>query len=358
MELFKASQQWANRPEDERFKSLSDLYAATRGYAEHATGATIPWKSLRVEASQGEVVLVGRKNQPANFTHWAFGQLCTKIGAPSGYLRNLPATLACQNLNHGLAARAKDDSLSDAKLLLHINGSMVLRAITSENYRRIWNHEVVSRLLDLEATGKWEPAKPDFRHIGEPTPSLYASDHDMFAFLRSTTTVEEFGSSDPLRRGVIVENSEVGASALKLTRFLYRRMCGNHIIWGASKVVEVSVRHVGSIREKWSQFALQAKAWMDEGANQEEAKIKWAKQSVIAATKEQVLDMIFGQRSLKLTRDEIEKGYDAVRESEDGSPKTTWGMLQGLTRHSQTLKHADSRNDLDKRAGKLMEVEF
>jgi hypothetical protein len=32
--------------------------------------------------------------------------------------------------------------------------------------------------------------------------------------------------------------------------------------------------------------------------------------------------------------------------------------LQGLTRYSQTLKHTDTRTDLDKKAGKILEIAF
>ena len=64
---------------------------------------------------------------------------------------------------------------------------------------------------------------------------LYASDHDMFAFIASANTVNEPGNPDGLRRGLVVANSEVGASTLMVLRFLYREMCGNHIIWGAEE---------------------------------------------------------------------------------------------------------------------------
>lgn len=357
MELFKANQQWSTRPADERFNSLQALYDSTKHYADIARSAKVRYEHLRVEADNREVYLTGKSGTQARFTNWAFGQLCTSVGAPSGYLRRLPATLACQNLNHGLANRGANAS-QDANLLVHINGSMVLRAITSDRYERIWNHEVAERLLELESTGKWEPARPDFRVFMGDAPALYASDHDMFAFMRSTTMVEEAGANEPLRRGVIVENSEVGASALKLTRFLYRKMCGNHIIWGASNVMEISLRHVGNIHQRWQQFTVKAKAWMDESASLEEARIKWARETRIAATKEEVLDAIFGRRGVKLSKEEITQGYDSCRESEDGAPNTVWGLVQGLTRHSQTMKHTDTRHDLDKRAGKLMDIEF
>jgi Domain of unknown function (DUF932) len=359
MELFKANRQWSTRPADERFPSLQALYDATKAYAQQAKVKDVQFSQLRVEARDNDVELVGKANVPAKLTHWAFGQLCARVQAPASYLRELPATLACQNLNHGLAQRVKEQTGSVvAKLMFHSNGGLLLRAITSDEYARIWNYEVADRLRELETQG-WEPAMSDIRKTGEDFPALYASDHDMFAFVRNRQSViKEAGNPSGLQRGVIVENSEVGASALKLTRFLYREMCGNHIIWGASKVLEISVRHIGSARQKWGLYAAQIRQYANEGATDTENRIAAAQHKVIGATKEEVLDSLFGKRSLNLSRKALEASYDAVVPDQDGDPKTVWGMVQGITRYSQTVPFADKRTDLDEAAGKVMEFTF
>jgi hypothetical protein len=362
MELFKAHTQWAKRPKDERFSSIRALYTATLAYAQVAREKEVPWSSLRVEAVDTDIQLVGRAGVPAQLTHWAFGQLCNRVGAPASYLRDLPATLASQNLNYGLKTRV-DNSGNDAqvaKLLFHTNGGLLLRALTSERYERIWNWEVAERLLDLEWKS-WIPATPTSGQTFQTgtAPALYASDHDMFAFLANGNgAIVEPGTTEPMYRGVIVENSEVGASTLRLTRFLYRCMCGNHIIWGASKVVELSIRHIGQARERWMQFGITCQKWADESSGAEEAMVVRAKERVIAATKEAVLDAIFGKRNILLPRKTLEAGYAAVVEAQDGPANTVWGMVQGLTRHSQTLVYADARTSVDRAAGKLLEVDF
>jgi len=354
MELFKAHNQWSTRPEDERFTSLQGLYLACKQYADTAKEAERQYSDLRMEAINGDVQMVGKQGLPAKLTHWAFGQLAARIGAPASYLRDLPATLAVQNMNHGLAKITADSKEKVAKLLFHSNGSLLLRAITSDHYSRIWNWEVAERLVDLRG---WEPARPDIRVQDDRLP-LYASDHDMFAFLRSTDKWIDEGTDCPLWRGIIVENSEVGASALKLTRFLYREMCGNHIIWGASKVVDMSIRHIGDARERWANFAVQVRRWSDQSTSDETPLIEKAKHTLIASSKEDVLDTIFGKRSIGLTRKAVAGGYDAVVPEEDGDPNTVWGMIQGLTRYSQTIPYADARTAIDRAAGKLMETDF
>lgn len=121
MELFKAHQQWSKRPADERFTSLSALYEATKHYSDSAREREgVRVDSLRVENVEGDVHLVGRGGTPATITNWAFGQLCSRIGAPASYLRELPATLAAQNLNHGLAAKCRETIDATVNLLFHL----------------------------------------------------------------------------------------------------------------------------------------------------------------------------------------------------------------------------------------------
>lgn len=379
MELFKATSQWSTRPADQRFKTLESLYQATHEYRVQAATAKASWDSLRVEADGKEVKLTGKTGVPAQLTHWAFGQLCSKVQAPASYLRDLPATLAAQNLNHGLARKA---DATEAQLMFHRNGSLLLRAVTSDQYRRIWNSEIAERLVGMQQFG-WQPAKPTTHWgsesvgkcimcsgtgndgkcmycagTGEEYPALYASDHDMFAFLYNLQyVVREPGNSDGLKRGIIVENSEVGASALRFTKFLFREMCGNHIIWGASKVMEISLRHVGDVRERFETYQLELKKYAESSASDDEAVISRARTKVLGKTKEEVLDLLFGKR-LQLSRKQLEAGYDAVKPEQDGDPNTVWGVVQGITRHSQTVPFADERTAMDRAAGKIMEIAF
>ena len=55
---------------------------------------------------------------------------------------------------------------------------------------------------------------------------------------------------------MIVKNSEVGASALLAIRFLYRGMCGNHIIWNASDSVPIGWYWVEKSQPKIGEIAV------------------------------------------------------------------------------------------------------
>lgn len=367
MELFSAHKQWATRPDDERFTTLSALFDATQGHASKAVERNdINLGSLTVVNDGGEVGLVRDGGIVARLSNWAFGQVARVAEAPANFLRELPAEKTADILNYRLAQIAKDKVVN---MLFHESNGLLVRAFTSDVYSRIWNFEVVERLLEYENAG-WIPARPTMAQFvqsgqdaaGRPleqSAALYASDHDMFAFItHPDRVIREEGNPQGLLRGLIAINSEVGASKIKLVKFYYREMCGNHIIWGAEDVTEMSARHVGSIRDKWGLWAAEVTRYLDSSPSEDEAKVREAKRKLIAGTKDEVLDALFGKRSLQLSRKLLTAGYDAVVPDQDGSPNTYWGMAQGLTRASQSIPYADERNKVDIAAGKVLTLAF
>lgn len=363
MELFKASQQWATRPADQRFATLADAHQATLAYAKSAVESNPNPATLRAEVNGTDLVLVGKKNNPALLTNWAFGQLTRTVGAPANYLRKLPATLAAQNINHGLreqfgTAQNPRDPEQSVNLLMHNNGSLLVRSITSDMYTRIWNHEIIERLLPLREQG-WTNPRPF--NAKQESPAIYASDHDMFVFLvNDDRIIDEPGSRDHkgLGKGFFVSNSEVGAGALSITRFLYRYVCCNHIVWGAEDVAKAKIIHIGDLGGRMAKFRFELEKYANESVSDDVAKIKMAKSKEIAATKEDVLDFVFGKGFL--TRKAAEASYDlAERNSDvDGNPRSIWGYVQGVTRYSQTLGYADERVAVERSAGRILQVAF
>lgn len=375
MNIFKASQQWATRPQDERFDNIRDAYNQSLAYTKTAyEKSDVAPSSLRVEADKGEVMLVGKGNVPAKLTHWSFGQLCQRTGAPASYLRTLSPTLAAQNLNYGLketygTADIPLDPNQTVNMLIHQNGSMVVRAFTSEKYTRIWNHRLLERMLDFEKHGWSTPVAfattAQAHREGQKESTIYVSDHDMFAFMvHNENRIAEPGNPDGLGRGFIVENSEVGAKTLRIMTFFYRYVCCNHIIWGCKDVSEIALRHVGKVHDRLTpmldQLHVELTRYANESVSDLEAKIKVAKTKVIAADLETLLDNLFTRLKGKVTRVQLKQSFELAEKNRDidGNPMSYWGMAQGITRRSQEAKFADERVELDRAAGHLVDMAF
>jgi Domain of unknown function (DUF932) len=386
MDLFTAANQWSTRPADERFSSLEDLRAATLAYRQQSGEKLVYINTLRTEANGGEVLLVGKQNIPTRLSYTAFGQLSTKVGAPGGYLRTLPATLAVQNLNHGLAHKvALQGAEAEAQILAHrSNGDFLVRALTGKDYKRIWHHEVVDRVIPLQGEG-WvvPPARPAFENqpgsrlateadviawqnggvsglsvkVGDliAPAGLYfgQGSPELFVFMVNPQARISDGTEDGLSRGFFVTNSEVGDASFTVTTFLLRHVCGNHIVWGARAVKALRLRHTGRIRDHWHGDLVE---YLDSSASDEEARIKTAKSFVLGKDKDEVLDKVFGARIA--SRKLLEASYAAVVPDIDGDPKTAWGLAQGMTRVSQTEVYADERQAIDLAASKVLDLPF
>ena len=374
--LYDASRQWAERPADQRYWTLAEMYQATKRYADSAAEATVKMGDLSlVPTPENDLTLLGKEGQEAKLTHWSFGQLCQRSQAPASYLRNLPAPLAAHCLNHGLEVCGDNDVTS--KVLFHRNGSLICRAFTGEGYARIWNHDVAARLLALEDQG-WRvppgspalPNQPGTRpateadvltrkssggglsiNVGDliAPAGIYASDHDLFAFMVNENVVIEDGTSVGLARGFFVSNSEVGAAAFKIKRFLYRHVCGNHIVWDVKDVQELRIVHTGTADQRFgSELRYELIKYANESTGLEQERITKAKGFILGKDKEEVLDSIFKLRVLP--RKTIEEAYDAATMDADlrgTNPRSAWGITQGLTSISQKAQFAEDRVALD-----------
>lgn len=371
--LIAASRQWAERPADETYDSLPALHGACVASREASRGSLVNFSSLRVEAAGGRVQLVGRTEKPAHLTHWAFGQVAQRAGAPAAYLRGLPATLASQNLNHGLAQRGARPAEEDkARLLFSVNGALALRAVNTDSYSRIWNSDITERLLALVAHQPyWHAPKAYDRHAGKRgtpdangmvTRGLYASDRDMFAFMvdEGRPLCVDGAGNEGIRRGFFVWNSEVGASSFGICTFIYDFVCGNHYVWGAKDVVELRIRHVGSAELKaWSELTGTLRNYAESSTGLIEGQIRTAQRCRFGVDKNEVLDRILGRRIPELSRKVLSEAYDtAAQTPRYGDPRTAWAMASGLTELSQAKDNTDDRLALDRAAGRLIEMAF
>lgn len=393
--LMQASDEWAKRPDDQRFWTLDEMHQATSFHRATSTESVIDFadrgageSSIEVDPYTSDMLLVDRSvDAPihrSRLTHYSFGQLCRTWEAPASYLRTLPVELAVDCLNEG-RRRWQSTAKTTTRQMLYQGtetDGATLRAATSERYVRVWDADIVHRLMDLQADG-WvvPPARPSAESgrtriateedvidygtesvlnvkVGDTIApaGLYASDHDMFAFMIHPEVVVDDGESpNGLRRGTMVRQSEVGDCSIWKLDFLFNTVCGNHIVWGAQDVRETRVRHMGSsVQEKWLAMVESISGYASASASEQEAQIRRAKETILGQSREEIVDVLFGKRML--AKRTAGQAYDLAEEYESvhGDPRSVWGIVQGVTRMSQRTGYADARADLDIAAGKLL----
>lgn len=363
--LMQASRQWASRPADQRFSSLADLHSAVlhhRDVAGEQIGVSI--RSLKVTTEQDEAGIVHpvlgttTTDRTAKFTHFSFGQLARRVGAPASYLRDLSAGLASANMNEGIR-KAGLEGTSDNTLLFAQNGSLVLRAITSDKYTRIWNSDITSRLIQLtEDAPEWQPAPAAF----DGSRGLYASEKDLFAFMvDDDRRIFETLPGGGLSRGFFISNSEVGDASFSLTTFLYQYVCGNHMVWGAQGVKNIRIPHIGDADARaFRKITVELRKYANESAAEDEAKIGRLTRYEFTGTTDEVLDTIFKQIGQAIPKSTLAAGIEIAATSEDryGNPRSAFAIVSGLTEIARDKVNADERVKLEKAAGKVAQIAF
>lgn len=364
--LTRASRQWAERPADERFGSLEALHQdATRAKELARQSKAVETRTLQVLTEGGDLVLNGSTGARAGFTNWSFGQLCRRVEAPADYIRELPGELAAECLNHGLKAQDQNQEsrllLEDATRTSDADGVVqgyTLRALTSPSYTRIFDADITARLLRLEERGPWQPAPAAF----DGSRGLYRGDRDMFCFLvDSGRRIFEKAPGGGLSRGFFAWNSEVGSASFGIATFLYEYVCGNHMVWGASNLKELRIRHVGDADSRaWGALAGELRAYAEGSADEDEAKIQRAHTVLLGKDKEEVLDRVFGLRLSGLSQGAAADAFKLAEAHSDwyGDPKSVWGFANGLTELARDQGNADKRVAMDRAAGKVLEVAF
>jgi len=356
--ITRASDQWATRPDDERFLTLKELLRVTKARRALATERVLPANSIRIE-SRGlglQALSAGRQEMGlpgAELTNWSFRQLCYYAGAPSGYLRTLPNEISARALEYSLIKRGGSGKVKT----LGIDGSEVkrtLRAVTGENYGRIWDCEVVQAAIDSNQHGNWKVPSASYSKA-DPlrATTLYSSDRDMFIFLVDPSLTVDIGD-EHLFRGYYMWNSEVGASTWGLSTFLYRYVCDNRIIWGAQEMSEITIRHTKNAPQKFREIGLTFLRKFTEASTAAEVKaIRYAMNNIPDVNEngcECLADWLI-KRGLT-PRETSEALTYATWEM--GQVTTYWDIVNGITASARQVGKTDKRLKLERIAGKIM----
>jgi hypothetical protein len=369
--IARVSSEWFSRPSDERYLSLSDLFASVRGRTERSRTKTIESAAIRVEANSGDaqrlsLVMPGSDNRVA-MTHWSFSQLASLVGAPVAYLRQLPAPLAGINLQYGLTSHRAEQ----VKTLEIENGRAELRAVTGPDYGRIYDHELVAAVQRIAGDGvgdtRWKvPGILDWStgiynpnvSVTEDTTTLYASDRDVFLFLVDDLNPIEAGrlpdgSPDLFFRGFYCWNSEVGAKTLGIASFYLRAVCQNRNLWGVDDFEEITIRHS---KYAASRFAHEAAPALTRFANSSPLPfingVRAARQRIVARNDDDRTEFL---RKRGFSKAETTKIIQTVLAEEGRKPESVFDFVQGITAVARGKTHQDARLDIEGRAKKLFE---
>jgi hypothetical protein len=354
--LMEASTQWATRPQDQRFRTLEELSEKVKGRRLRSRSVDIDSQRTKVTSEGGKLIINGTIT-PCEPTHWSFGQLSTVIGAPAKYLRTLPQELLVKNLNHGLETTPRDTHkfMTIASEDESVN---TLQAITSPTYGRIWDADCVDAVGRIVERSNGRFHNPlAYAHKGTPNgfqsidtskterAGLYASDRDVFMFMIDGGSILEAGPRAELHRGFFVWNSEVGSKTFGLCTFLFNTVCGNNIVWGATDVNRLVIRHTSGGPGRFDSQAMPALLdYVNASAAPVEHTIKAASEKIVWDGKDASFAGLleYLSKASKFSKSELRSAIDFAK-AEEGDCRTLWQLVQGFTAYARHVRWGSFR---------------
>ncbi|MFZ5617899.1 MAG: DUF932 domain-containing protein [Pseudomonadota bacterium] len=366
----RVSSEWFSRPDDERFLSLTNLYASVKGRAVRSRTRTVESAAIRVEAARDDAerlaLRLPENDDTVAPTHWSFGQLASLVGAPASYLRQLPAPLAAINLQYGLTSHRAEQ----VKTLETDDGRTELRAVTGPDYGRIYDHELVAAVQKIAGDGvgdtRWKiPGVLDWStavynpktQVSRETTTLYASDRDVFLFLVDDLNPIEAGrlpdgSPDLFFRGFYCWNSEVGAKTLGLASFYLRAVCQNRNLWGVEDFQEIVIRHSKYASDRFAREAAPALTrFADSSPMPFINGIKAARAQIVARNDEERTEFL---RKRGFSKAETATIIETVLAEEGQPPASIFDFVQGITAAARSKAHQDARLEMEGCAKQLL----
>jgi hypothetical protein len=365
-----AQSQWFRRPADHKFESLEKLKAAVDDRRRRAYVEDVDANSFRLMAGTGNdkegfrvVSTVPVKRGPDRKietvpTHYAFGQMCSLIGAPAGYFRDKLADrpdIVTAAVNYGMEKRDSEGVKLMAVSPRSGNSLDRLYAVTSQTYGRIWDADVVAAAEKIIAGTNGRFYAP--LDWSRKTRALFASDRDVFMFfIDGGSIVDGGGERDQLNRGWFIWNSEVGSKTFGIACFLFRQVCGNFGIWGAQDVRVLKVRHTSGGPERFISEAIPAlNDYVRMTAKPIEQAVKKAKALELPSADDEFQSWFMsGKNGAKFNAAEVRRAKEFA-DAEEGQHHTLWDMYNGFTAAARQMAFAEAKVDMEKRAGQLLE---
>lgn len=361
--LSAASHQWATRPADQRFTSLTAMLESQQALR-HNSRATIV-ASCRIEVIPSDdhrgITVRGPNGGLATPSHWTFGQLAALAEAPAGYLRTMPAEITADCLNYGLQYKR---DVEDVGMLITRDVSsevITLRAATGPRYGRIWNSEIIEGLIarfgdgtgrdsDWSVPGEFGQAVD----ITKANTTLFAGDRNMFVFLADEKNRVELpggghGRGRELARGFFVWNSEVGSDTFGIATFLFDYACSNRTVWGATEYKQIKMRHTPKAPVRWADEVVPALASYRQSST---ANIVNACKAAQAARIDDVGEFLATRFGKRLPADL----HDISMEEEGRPIETLWDASLAVTAYAKGIVHQDERVAMERKGGELIDL--
>jgi hypothetical protein len=340
--LTQASQELFSRPADERFTSLGELANHCQAMKDRSRRLKEPSATFSPEVLDGRISLRINDYPPFAMNAWSFSQLCGIAKVAKETVNRLQPETAAQVLTETLHDRCEDDL--DMQALVY-NDALV-RSVNGERYRRLWNIDLLQTLQEFAVD-----FTPPHKGFNGAT-GLYAGQQDMFCFMIDPTGWTDIGG-EAFAPGFFVWNSEVGRRTVGISTFWFEQVCGNHIVWDAVDVTEITRRHTGRVRDTLAEIRQAIDQLVQKRDQRKDGFAKVVQKAMQTAYGQDSKESLRLLGQAKFTRLLATKAVEIAQQS---GKLTIWSMVNALTQLARESKFAGNRAELDCQASSLLDL--
>lgn len=337
--LTRAHDELFRRGPDEQFESLPELLAHCRGSKERARDRWELPQTIRPE-SIGEQLKVsfGGDGAALGLNDWSFTQLCDLARVSRDTVNRLSPDTASRVLVETLPGGRKPVQV--------FSEQDVVRSIHGTHYTRLYNCDLVTMLMEFAV----DFGPPQRARVGSGGSGLYCGEQDLFAFLIDPTGWAEIGG-EAFAPGFFVWNSEVGKRSVGISTFWFQAVCGNHIVWDATEVVEFTRKHTGKVGEALSDIRGIVENLVERRDQRRDGFFK-----VIRSAMSTSIGTDADEALKFLVKNGIGKGLGklALEQAREEGRFTIFSLVNALTRMAREHEFAGDRAVADEKASSLL----
>lgn len=277
---------------------------------------------------------------------WSQQQLFSRFNMPTRYFRKLMdrgeyemvARHVDYNISKYLEKTSKPNDLLVRMRSLQENSKHIIRAILTEKYERYDNKNLLDVLVDLLSEVEQKVTIDKMRMTDKyTTMRLYFPESEI-----------EPAKDDKVYSGVVVMNSEVGASGVRILPQIFRQVCSNGLIVAENNLSDEHYRrHLYNKDENISEWVMEAfKKSFEVALGKMDLFDKSQRYTV------QNPDTILGKVQLK--KNDKEKILEEYQENWQ-QDESLFGLVNSITTVAKE-KNQEDRLDLEAKAGQLLKT--
>lgn len=266
----------------------------------------------------------------------AFSQLCHYAGVPSKYAERLidagKADLFALNMNEGI----KENSI-DSTVLVREYGDKV-RGFLSSKFSPFDSYEVITNMK----------REMDFKNFDIKG---YGLNENYFHMRLVDKNMMQIDGED-LFPGISVSTSDVGAGALNISYFIYKKVCSNGLVVSQAGCKLLHMRHMGITKENFLEELIKTASLLPD-MSERMTDVVVSNSKIILSSEELEAMIKKLEKEIPALKKENGKLMEFTKKYQTGEDISRWNLINGITEAAQQFD-LQKRLQIEEYAGKLL----